>query len=327
LSVSQHARTASFPEPARNVRIGICIASYRRPELLAKLLNSLRDLDDTAGLYEIAGIIVVDNDADGSARQVVFNFQQTTSCPIIYDQVAERNIAIARNRGVEIALALPVDFVAFIDDDCTASPDWLTEMVQTSTAHGADIVWGRLRYSFESDVPEWVVRGELHSQQAQPTGVRSKTAESNNALVSAGVLASLPNPFDPDFGRSGGSDSLFFLRAHANGARIVWSNEGVVTETIQRSRATVGWFLQRAFRMGNSGVFVYRGLMPLHRVFAGRAMKGVGHMAIGVALLPRILVGGRPALVHSLRRCAFGVGIFSALLGYRYIEYRRVHGS
>ncbi len=45
-----------------------------------------------------------------------------------------RGIANARNLGVRTATA---DVIAFIDDDCTARPDWLRNLVETLLASGA----------------------------------------------------------------------------------------------------------------------------------------------------------------------------------------------
>lgn len=295
--------------------------------MLSGLLSSLENLDKSAGTYAIAAIVVVDNDEAGSAQQVVTRFQQSSPLCIIYDRVSERNIAVARNRGVEIALGLDVDYVAFIDDDSTASAEWLTELVRASAQYNADIVWGRLSPSFETGVASWVVKGGFYGQPSQPTGTPTHHAESNNALVRASVLQSFDPPFDASLGRSGGSDSLFFRNARLAGATIVWSDEAVVAEKIQRSRATVRWILQRAFRIGNCGVFVMRDALPGFKTVAVRAIKGFGHIAVGLVSLPFALPRGRSAVVRSLARCALGIGAISALLGYRYIEYRKVHGS
>ena len=37
--------------------------------------------------------------------------------------------------------------------------------------------------------------------------------------------------------------------------------------------------------------------------------------------------GGRPAATRGLQLVSFGTGRFAGLAGYRYEEYRRVHGA
>ena len=102
IEAAQPASTAAKDAGATQ-RIAVCIATFRRPELLARLLQSIRELELPADI-EIE-VRVVDNDASGSAESTVGQFSDLTPR---YAIEPERNIALARNRAIEFG---PADFV------------------------------------------------------------------------------------------------------------------------------------------------------------------------------------------------------------------------
>ncbi|WP_163535897.1 glycosyltransferase, partial [Klebsiella pneumoniae] len=54
-------------------------------------------------------------------------------------------------------------FVAFIDDDETASPGWLVELLAMADATGAAAVLGPVRAHYHADAPDWMRKGDFHS--------------------------------------------------------------------------------------------------------------------------------------------------------------------
>ena len=57
------------------------------------------------------------------------------------------------------------------------------------------------------------------------------------------------NRFHPELGRSGGSDTDFFMRlAKRMGCKIVWCNEAKVEEFIPENRVTVRYLMRRKLR-------------------------------------------------------------------------------
>src|SRR4051812_10046 len=100
--------------------ISLCICTYKRPELLNRLLADLNS-QDTGERFSFS-IVVVDNDKFKSAEAVVQDFASRSSIPITYCVENRQNIALARNRAIEKAKG---DFVAFIDDDEFPTGRWL----------------------------------------------------------------------------------------------------------------------------------------------------------------------------------------------------------
>lgn len=122
-------------------KISVVIVSYNRPKPVKRTVDSL--MAQSVRPYEI---IVID---DGSKPRLDLkttfeNFQ------LIHFRT-ERGLSNSRNFGVNIATG---EYVAFIDDDAEASPNWLEE-VEKEILKGADILGGPLIPNFEAAPPEW----------------------------------------------------------------------------------------------------------------------------------------------------------------------------
>jgi succinoglycan biosynthesis protein ExoM len=291
-------------------RVAFCVATYGRPAQLAALLDALARLDttDTGPLL----LAVADNDAAGSARAVVDAARTKLPFPVVYDVEPERNISLARNRAVRLALDRGAEWLAFIDDDEVPRREWLAELLRVQRATGADIVTGPVVAHPPEGTPRWL-RGAFTRDRGLPAGTPVPLAETANALVARAVAEGIA--FEPQFGLSGGGDSRFFLRARLGGARIVWAADAVVEEDVPPSRARLGWLLRRSFREGNGGAFVDRGVLPAVRWVPRRVAAAGAHLVMGLGLL---FVS--PA--RGLRLLAHAVGSLVGTLGIRYFEYR-----
>ena len=103
----------AVPVNNRSIDIGVC--TFRRAEL-ADTLRSLAAMDMPSG-FDVS-VIIADNDDTPSARDLVTALSRELTLPIHYRHAPARNISIARNACLDASTA---DFVAFIDDDETAS--------------------------------------------------------------------------------------------------------------------------------------------------------------------------------------------------------------
>ena len=104
----------------RNPLISVVLCTYNRAELLGDALNSLLALSLAKANYEI---VVVDNASTDETSAVVKAFQTQYSSPaIILVSESMQGLGYARNAGYKQAKGR---YVAFIDDDCQATKDWL----------------------------------------------------------------------------------------------------------------------------------------------------------------------------------------------------------
>ncbi|MBN1797656.1 MAG: glycosyltransferase family 2 protein, partial [Spirochaetales bacterium] len=117
--------------------ISVCIATYKRPQFLKKLLHSL-DKQKTEGCFSYS-IVVVDNDPACSVAAVVAGFKKKSSVKVEYYMQPVKNISLTRNMCVSKSDG---DYIAFIDDDEYACGEWLYELYNTMKEYKADVVHG-----------------------------------------------------------------------------------------------------------------------------------------------------------------------------------------
>ena len=228
-----------------NLTIDICIATYKRPAMLTSLLTSL-DKQNTV-CRESIRVIIVDNDASGSARVSVDQFRQKTNLTVIYDIEPEQNISLVRNRCISHAEA---DYIVFIDDDERATQDWLKTHIETAKAYNADVVSGPVLKELPNNAPLWIKKGGFFNHQQAPTGTILTHCPTGNTLVAKVCLSRVDHYFDPSYGLTGGGDTEFFYRLSSSGAKLIWCQEAVVFETVTNNRLTMRAILLRAFRSG-----------------------------------------------------------------------------
>ena len=307
------------------MKVDVCIATYRRPRGLFRLLGGIGRLR-FPGAAPALRVVVVDNDPAGSAREVCAQARGWIEAPLVYRIEKRRGIPQARNAALALALE-GADFAAFVDDDEVPSPQWLAELLRVQAETGADAVAGPCEPVFEQPVPRWVERGRFFERPRHATGERIGCAFTHNALARTHALASLDALFDERMALIGGSDGELFRRFAARGHAIVWADAAVVYEWVPRSRANARWLLARAYRVGTSSAFVDRH----HRERPVSAARLFAHggwcVAKGATLLPVGALRGRAAALHALRLAAFGVGRLGGLAGVHHEEYRTVHGS
>ena len=307
------------------MRIEVCVITYRRPEALQRLLGALQQLELQEGGGEL-GVVVVDNDPEESAREVCRAAEDWLSHPLRYLVEKRRGIPQARNTALAAALE-GADFVAFVDDDAEPDSRWLAELCRIQESRGADAVTGPVRPAFEAPPAGWITRGGFFERPRHTTGQRIEYARTGNVLIATATLARMDRLFDERMALTGSSDTEFFRRFAARGHRIVWADGAVVREWVQPSRARLGWILRRGFRVGNAETFIERVIaeprQSAHRVVA----HGLWCGAKGLVLAALGLVRGPAEAVRGLRLAAVGAGRLAGLLGYRYEEYRTIHGG
>ena len=306
-----------MPRP-RNIQLAICIATFRRQQLLRELLGGIAQLTFHKVDAPDLRIIIVDNDEVGSAEEVC-----RTVCvpwPIKYVVEPRRGITHARNRG--IAEAGSVDFVAFIDDDEVPSTHWLDELLWAQAEFTADVASGPVLPRYDSDVADWVKRGGFFAGRVSATGTTRRACAANNVLVGTHVFKRVPR-FDDAFALSGAEDTSFFLRVWQAGHKIVWSQEAVVSEAVSVERGTVAWLLRREYQTGNGWVFCEAGVDNRLRSWVVRSCKACGHLVIGsTSAIWRSVLLDRAAIVRSLQRLSLGAGMLTALAGHRFLAYK-----
>jgi succinoglycan biosynthesis protein ExoM len=226
--------------------ITVCVCTYRRPELLERLLAALA-VQRTDGLFTFS-CAVVDNDASASARNVLERLKPTFPVPIRYAVEPTRNFALVRNHALSLVSG---KFLAFIDDDEVPREDWLMHLWRTLHQYHADAVLGPVRPYFESQPPSWVVRSRICERPSHETGstLHWRQTRTGNVLLRTAIVAQDGIRFDPAYA-TGGEDVDFFRRAAGAGKTFVWCEEAPAYELVPVARLHRQYYLKRAFLQG-----------------------------------------------------------------------------
>lgn len=285
--------------------VSVCVCTYKRPHLLAKLLESL--LAQTLAHAEFE-VVIADNDSAASAQAVVEQFTAAhPALSIRYEIEPQQGISFARNRTVAMARG---EWLAFIDDDEHAVPQWLTELLTCQREYQADAVMGPVLPIYPVGSARWVVQSGFFERTRFETGTRLPWRETRagNALVhSKWAKQRQPHAFDERLAWMGGEDTDFFKWVEDAGGQFVWCDSAPVAEEVPLQRQTLGFMLERSFR---SSVTYWRALYPQHslvwryREAAWGLVGGLGMFILGTLNLLR--GRGYAAPVWSKGMKAFG---------------------
>jgi succinoglycan biosynthesis protein ExoM len=308
------------------ISVAICIITYKRPLGLKRLLDSLAALKFNKSGIPNWRIVIVENDPSMPSNNVVAGFKASTTVPVTYGVEAERGIPSARNRAVQ--LAGEVDFIAFIDDDETADPNWLDELLNTQNTFDADVVNGPVLPKFEQTAPAWVLRGGFYDRRRFKTGTKITWANTGNVMIKTSCLQDVPGPFRKNLNLSGGSDTVLFSQLYHLGAKMIWSDEACVYEYNPASRVSTRWILKRIYRQGIDTSVIEINNEASIQVVMIRLLKSISHIIVGLLiLLPLSIFRGYAGLVRSLMYIYLGIGEIGGIFGISYMEYKQTHGN
>lgn len=305
------------------LRVSVCVCTYKRPEMLTELIRSLAQQEYPDSAFEI---IVVDNDRNESAKVAIDSVRESyPKLCITYEVETRQGISFARNKSVSLAKG---EFLAFIDDDEWACPNWLMDLINTQIKYKADAVLGPVLPVFSENTAAWVIKSRFFERPRYLTGTKltSDDGRAGNALVRAG-MARLRGPqmFDERFSHSGGEDHDFFRWFEAQGGQIIWCDSAVVSEVVPLSRQTLGFMLERKMR---SSMTYWRGVnsrRPYLFALAEALFGFIGalvYFSIGVLVLPF----GRHKAVAAWIKSAAGLGRVMALTKLRMVGYGEQNG-
>lgn len=221
----------------------VVIPTRNRPQQLAACLQSFCNLDYPRGMWEI---IVVNDGGTKSLTAVSPDLLRTLPLRIV--EAPHRGPAAARNTGVRTAVN---SYLAFTDDDCRVTPDWLRQLAAGFEATGADGLGG---YAV-NPIPQnegmaastWLV--EFLYQHFRDAGGDALVLVSNNVAYRRQAFEAVGG-FDEQFPLAAAEDMDLSRRMRDAGWRQRYWPAARVIHDHQLSR----WgHVQQQFRYGRGG--------------------------------------------------------------------------
>lgn len=314
---------------SRNTLCCIAVCTAKRPLMLKACLESLIAQEVAAGWR--AEIIVIDNEVDRGAENIVGEIAAKSPLPIAYVHEPNRGIPFARNQALEASLGHGAEWTAFIDDDEVAEKGWLKALMAAAGKTRADVLHGQTRYNYPAQCTKWMLDKK---RKPRKTGDPLACASTNNVMF----RTRLAHPshwglrFDTEKALTGGSDTAFFYRATDKGARIIYVADAIVTENVPEERCSYKWRMKRYYRCSASSSSIkikHKGyfLSALH-LLPKLAWSLIESAAIFL-ILPLMLVHAgwfRKYLFKAGRRFARALGIIAAYLGRLPMPYETIEG-
>lgn len=227
--------------------VSIAVCTFRRPEGIRNCLESLfaQSCDFS---YEI---IVVENDEMQPSRAEIESRIPTAAekgIELRYFCEKQRGISYARNRCVSEARGL---WIAFLDDDETARPDWLAHLVSAQRKMNADAVCGTVEFSFADGFPRYLRESQLfrRTKMTQEEPFEMQSFCTNCLLLRKSALTRTP-VFDPAFARLGLEDADLAVFFVMNKMKIVRAPLALVEEFQPLSRGRWRFQFERSVRAG-----------------------------------------------------------------------------
>ncbi|MBK1656925.1 glycosyltransferase family 2 protein [Paracraurococcus ruber] len=267
----QRVTPTSITTPAsagrRTAMVTVCICTHGRPDYLRNCLDSLRWQTVDSESFEV---VVVDSNSPAEAAAEIRRLVRGLSRAVLV-RVDRPGLSHARNAG---AAAARGDYIAYIDDDALAAPDWI-ERIQQAVGEGhrrPAVLSGRILPVWEAPLPGWwpaSLRGVLSIEEWQGRGEYRTPAVPRhlepygvNFIVEREALLAVDG-FEERLGRHAGlllSDEEVHLawRLQDRGRSVYYDSRIAVYHCIQAQRLSPAWLLQRLYWQAGSSVMTHR---------------------------------------------------------------------
>jgi succinoglycan biosynthesis protein ExoM len=181
----------------------------------------------------------------------VVHLEREANVPFRYAVEGAAGVANARNTAVGLAKG---SFIAFLDDDEVAKPNWLANLMAVQRQTGADVVFGPI----EARLPEGAAepRGYFQLFFSRLLDGESRLIDKpygcGNSLLKRDTVLKGPTPFNPSTNETGGEDDLLWQDVRAWGGTFAWSKDAWVYEDVPESRASWAYLTKRSFAYGHN---------------------------------------------------------------------------
>jgi glycosyltransferase involved in cell wall biosynthesis len=230
--------------------VSIVIPTYRRPRLLAQAVRScLNQNHIDSSDYEI---VIVDNCPSKSSQCIAEDLMRDQPT-ITYVNEPRRGVAFARNTGIVAARG---EYIAFLDDDESATSIWLHELLKHGL-QGAAAVFGPIREIIDDalkhkrDLLDFSIVSRFFDRpDGDDISDRLYDLGTGNSLFSKRQCFGAQNRFDERYNFVGGEDIEFLSRLRRRKIQFIWAANAWVEEGVPQERLTARYLMKRRFYAG-----------------------------------------------------------------------------
>jgi glycosyltransferase involved in cell wall biosynthesis len=241
----------------------VVICTRNRSRLVARAIRSAFEQDYPRAQFEL---VVIDNGSTDETSAVLERCLAAAPVKVTRFREARPGIAACRNRGAGLARN---EYVAFLDDDATAVPSWLSAFDAVIRGHGATVVGGPVEPVVEdsASVPswwyEWDIRGLFGLDHREAIGGQSVARIAwplwlggGNCVYAKAVLARAGG-FRADLGPTGqrrrvAEDIDLNVRLERAGVPIYYAHDALIHHLVTAERLSRRSIWRRAYWAGRT---------------------------------------------------------------------------
>lgn len=304
-------------------KVSVVICTRNRAEFLEKCLLSVKEQTLAAHVFEV---LVVDNGSTDETPLLLKKFSKQLPLTAITEPVV--GLSRARNTGWQAARS---DYIAFLDDDAMADPEWLASgLCSFETVRPVPAaLTGPIRLVWEQKAPVWLtpdIQGCLGFLDFGPDARKfggQETLFGANCFFHRQSLERFGG-FNERLGRFNtvllsGEETLLQRQIENAGECLWYEPHASIRHWVSAMRTTRKWFYQRYYWGGVSDYFMDKILGPVtgspgaqrERGSLQRVVKNI-LFSTGLALQPQV--------VHARIYMCYVAGWFAGSLKWKHVR-------
>ncbi len=243
----------------------VIICTYNRAFIIGECLESL--VRQTTAL-ETFEILLVDNNSNDETQKVAASYVHKLPNLKIAEEL-QQGLSHARNRGVAEA---QTEWIAFLDDDAKARPDWVETILATIAKDDFDAFGGPYYAWHRSGPPPAWLPDDFGTYRglAQYGPLKNAYIPGGNCAFKKAAAVEAGN-FPTEAGMAGkkcayGEETLFFNRMESLGYRLGFVPDMAIDHCVLPYKYTIRWQLRSALARGKSWQMVADPNAPLSQI-------------------------------------------------------------
>lgn len=249
--------------------ISTILCTHNRAKFLRKCLQSLYLQTLHRDRHEV---IVVDNGSTDETEKICFAYKNIPG--FIYIKEPIIGLSQARNTGWKAAKS---NYVGYIDDDATASSQWLEQALYSfqNTIPQPEWVGGPIFLEWEKEPPSWLDAeyetslGKVYwGDRARFLDKQGERLGGGNSFFRKDVLEKLGG-FNEKLGRTAetllsGEETQLQIRIKDSGGQLYYNPKVIIRHFVPKERLKPMWFYRRYYWGGRSDVIMENSLSSVH---------------------------------------------------------------